>query len=167
MAKGQYKKWLEKDNLLLLQGWKRNGLTDEEIANNIGVAPRTLERWKAKFSQICRVLKIGKEKANFAVENKLFEKAMKGNTAAMIFFLKNNWRDKYSEHPKTDAEKALDKAKTELATAQTEAAREEIKASSQKRDNLSKKMEKFSSEELKAYMKAYKERVEHDSKRAK
>ena len=40
MATGRYQKWLEDENLLLLQGWKRNGLTDEQIAKNIGIAPK-------------------------------------------------------------------------------------------------------------------------------
>lgn len=167
MAKGQYEKWLKPENLTLIQGWKRNGLTDEQIAKSMGIAPRTLEYWKKKHVQILRALKIGKEQANFAVENKLFDKAMKGNTAAMIFWLKNNWREKYQEHPKTDAEKELDRAKTELATVQTEAAKEEIKNSSQKRDDFHQKMKQFSSEELKAYMKAYREKADHDTNRTK
>lgn len=128
MAKGEYKKWLEEDNLLLLQGWKRNGLTDEQIAQKIGVVARTLERWKASHSQIRRALKIGKTKADFAVENKLFQKAMTGNIAAIIFWLKNNWHEKYSDHPKTKAEKALDQAQTELALAQKANAIEQAKS---------------------------------------
>lgn len=163
MAKGEYKKWLEEDNLLLLQGWKRDGLTDEQIAEKIGVAARTLERWKAKHSQISQALKIGKTKANFAVENKLFQKAMKGNTAAIIFWLKNNWHEKYSDHPKTDAEKKLDQAQIELATAEKEAAIERTKTSSQKRNSISKKLDGVSTADLVAYMKAYRKRTEDDA----
>lgn len=148
MAKGEYKKWLEEDNLLLLQGWKRDGLTDEQIAQKIGVAARTLERWKAKHSQIRRALKIGKTKANFAVENKLFQKAMTGNIAAMIFWLKNNWHEKYSEHPKTQAEKELDKANTELALAQKANAIEQAKQLHNVADRTREKMAKLSIEDL-------------------
>lgn len=149
MAKGQYKKWLEEDNLLLLQGWKRDGLTDEQVAEKIGVAARTLERWKASHSQISRALKIGKTKANFAVENKLFQKAMTGNIAAIIFWLKNNWHEKYSDNPKTDDEKALDKAKTELALAEKSNAIEQSKQISNVADKTREKMAKLSVEELK------------------
>lgn len=149
MAKGQYKKWLEEDNLLLLQGWKRDGLTDEQVAEKIGVAARTLERWKASHSQISRALKIGKTKANFAVENKLFQKAMTGNIAAIIFWLKNNWHQKYSDNPKTDDEKALDKAKTELALAEKSNAIEQSKQINNVADKTRKKMAKLSVEELK------------------
>lgn len=119
MAKGQYKKWLENDNLILLQGWKRNGLTDEQIAGNIGVTPRTLENWKKKYVQIFRALKVGKEQANFAVEGKLFQRAMSGNTTAMIFWLKNNWRDKYNDSELSPEERKLATARMEKLKAET------------------------------------------------
>lgn len=119
MAKGQYKKWLENDNLILLQGWKRNGLTDEQIANNIGVTPRTLENWKKKYVQIFRALKVGKEQANFAVEGKLFQRAMSGNTTAMIFWLKNNWRDKYNDSELSPEERKLTVARMKKLEADT------------------------------------------------
>lgn len=96
--------WLEKDNLILLNGWKRNGLTDEQIAENMGISRRTFYNWRNKYPQIEKVTKLGKEHANFAVENALFKKAIGGNTTAMIFWLKNNWRSKYSDSPKTDIE---------------------------------------------------------------
>ena len=97
MAKGVYKKWLEKENLILLEGWKRNGLTDEQIAHNIGISINTLNKWKQRYVQIRQALKIGHEAANMAVERELFKRAMKGNTTAMVFWLKNNWRDKYND----------------------------------------------------------------------
>ena len=96
--------WLEKDNLILLNGWKRNGLTDEQIAENMGISRRTFYNWRNKYPQLEKVTKLGKEHANFAVENALFKKAIGGNTTAMIFRLKNNWRSKYSDSPKTDIE---------------------------------------------------------------
>lgn len=98
MAKGKYAEWLEPENLLLIHGWKMNGLTDEQIAGNIGIAPRTLERWKVQHSQIRQVLKKGKQEANYLVEDALYKKARAGNTTAMIFWLKNNYREKYSEN---------------------------------------------------------------------
>jgi len=35
MAKGKYDEWLEPENLVLIHGWKMQGLTDEQIADNI------------------------------------------------------------------------------------------------------------------------------------
>lgn len=107
MAKGLYQKWLEDDNLVLLQGWKRNGLTDEQIAHNMGISPNTLAHWKMDHPQIRHALKVGREVANFIVENKLFQKAISGNTTAMIFWLKNNWRDKYNDSELSPEERKL------------------------------------------------------------
>ena len=98
MAKGVYKEWLEKDNLLLLQGWARDGLTDEQIAHNMGISTTTLYEWKKKYSEIADTLKKTKEVVDREVENALFKKAIEGDTTAMIFWLKNrrpnDWRDK-------------------------------------------------------------------------
>ena len=98
MAKGIYKEWLEKDNLLLLQGWARDGLTDAQIAENMGINVATLYRWKNEYSEIRDTLKKTKEVVDRQVENALFKKACEGDTTAMIFWLKNrrpnDWRDK-------------------------------------------------------------------------
>lgn len=107
MGRGIYKIWLKKENLLLLRGWKMNGLTDEQIAANIGVNVRTLGKWKEKYGQIGQALKRGKEHANYAVENELLKKALSGNTTAIIFWLKNNYREKYSDSQKTPLEEQL------------------------------------------------------------
>ena len=90
--------WLEKDKLILLEGWAREGLTDEQIAKNVGIDRRTLYRWKEKESRICHSLKKGKDVVDFEVENALLKSALEGNVTAQIFWLKNRrklqWRDK-------------------------------------------------------------------------
>lgn len=113
-----YQKWLEDDNLTLLQGWKRNGLTDEQIAHNMGISPNTLAHWKQKHTQIRQALKIGREVANFIVERELFQKAISGNTTAMIFWLKNNWRDKYNDSQLSPDELKLAKARSRKTNAE-------------------------------------------------
>lgn len=126
MAVGRYQKWLEPENLLLLQGWKRDGLSDEQIAQKIGIAPRTLENWKKQHVQIMQCLKVGKEQANFIIENELFKKAKGGNVTAMIFYLKNNWRNKYNDSALSPDELRLAKAKTRKVVAEANIA--ELKA---------------------------------------
>lgn len=128
MAKGQYQKWLENDNLILLQGWKRNGLTDEQIAKNIGINVRTLDKWKAKYGRIRQALKVGHEQANYAVEGKLLKKALSGNTTAMIFWLKNNWRDKYNDSELSPEERKLAVARVEKLKADTRISNARAKA---------------------------------------
>lgn len=133
MAKGQYKKWLEPENLVLLEGWKRNGLTDQQIADNIGINRRTLDKWKSKYGHIGRALKVGHEQANYAVEGKLLKKAMSGNTTAMIFWLKNNWRDKYNDSELSPEERKLATARMKKLEADTEISKQ--KAAAYKNDN--------------------------------
>lgn len=77
MAKGKYQEWLEEDNLIKLEAWARNGLTDEQLANNIGINVATLYTWKNKYSEINEALKRGKEVVDIEVENSLL-KAAKG-----------------------------------------------------------------------------------------
>lgn len=119
MANGFYKKWLEPDNLVLLQGWKRNGLTDEQIAQNIGIRRETLYTWKKRFPNINNALKRGREQSNYIIESKLFQTALSGNTTAMIFWLKNNWRDKYNDSELSPEERKLAVARMKKLEAET------------------------------------------------
>ena len=110
MAKGKYEKWLKEDNLLLLEGWARDGLTDEQIAKNKGIGERTLYEWKEKYPQISQSLKKGKEVVDYQVENALLFSALEGNTTAQIFWLKNRRPDKWRDKQKEENDKtALDK----------------------------------------------------------
>ena len=99
MAKGKYEEWLQQDNLILLQGWARDGLTDEQIAGNIGITAKTLYEWKNKYSKICEALKKGKEVIDYQVENALLQKALSGDTGAICFWLKNRRPDKWRDKP--------------------------------------------------------------------
>lgn len=107
MARGVYREWLKRENLILIQGWKRNGLTDAQIAKNIGVSRPTFEVWRSKYPRIDEAVKIGKQQANFIVEGELFKRAVNGNVTAMIFWLKNNWRDKYNDSQLSTEERNL------------------------------------------------------------
>lgn len=110
MAKGKYEKWLKEENLLLLEGWARDGLTDEQIAKNIGITVSTFYEWKKKYPEISESLKKGKEVVDYAVENALLSSALEGNTTAQIFWLKNRRPDKWRDKQKEETDKtALDK----------------------------------------------------------
>lgn len=76
MATGKYEAYLTADGLLKLEGWARDGLTDEQIAHNIGVARKTLAEWKVRFSDIRDALKKGKEVVDIEVENALLKRAL-------------------------------------------------------------------------------------------
>ena len=101
MAKGKYEKWLTEEGLIRIRGWAMDGLTDEQIAQNMGIATGTLYDWKNKHPEISEALKETKEIADRAVENALFQAALKGNITAQIFWLKNRkpklWREKQAD----------------------------------------------------------------------
>ena len=124
MAKGKYERWLNKDALIQLEAWARDGLTDEQIAGNIGISRSTLSEWKTKYPDISDALKKGKDIVDIEVENALLKRALgyqytettrervagemmitktvvkevQPDTTAQIFWLKNRrpdiWRDK-------------------------------------------------------------------------
>ena len=73
MAK--YDDWLTEEGLLLVSGWAADGLTEEQIAHNMGIRRETLIEWKKKFPNISNVLKKNKEVADRYVENALYKKA--------------------------------------------------------------------------------------------
>lgn len=124
MAQAKYKEWLTKEGLIKIEGWARDGLTDEQIAHNMDISRSTLNDWKKKYSDISDTLKRGKEVVDRQVENALLKRALgyefdevtkelaetglivtkkvtkqqAPDTTAAIFWLKNRkpneWRDK-------------------------------------------------------------------------
>jgi len=123
VAKGKYQYWLTSEGLTLLEGWARDGLTDEQIAHNMGISAATLYNWKSKYLEIVEALKKGKDVIDREVENALLKRALgfqydeitlKGgvetkrvtkmvvpDTTAQIFWLKNRRPDKWRDKPES------------------------------------------------------------------
>lgn len=127
--------WLEPDGLTLLEGWARDGLTDEQIASNMGINVATLYRWKKKECKICEALKKGKEVVDIQVENALLKRALgydyqeqkvevsekdgrkviqtmkhvPPDTTAQIFWLKNRRPEKWRDKPIVDNQADLER----------------------------------------------------------
>lgn len=74
MAK--YQEWIEPEGLLKIEGWARDGLTDEQIAKNIGISRETIYAWKKQYPNFSDALKKGKEVVDREVENALLKKAL-------------------------------------------------------------------------------------------
>lgn len=74
--KGKYYLWIQKDGLTKLEGWARDGLVDEQIANNVGIHVATLYEWKKRFTEIDDALKRGKEVIDMEVENAMLQRAL-------------------------------------------------------------------------------------------
>ena len=96
MAKSKWEK--VKDKLILVEGWARDGLTDEQIADNLRISKDTFYKYKKKYPDFSDSLKKGKEIVDYEVENALLQNALNGNITAQIFWLKNRkpkqWKDK-------------------------------------------------------------------------
>ena len=129
MARGKFEYWLTEDGLLLLEGWAREGLTDEQLAEKMGIGARTLYDWKLKYPQISQALKKGKEVVDIQVENALLKRALgydfqeekieksdkdgvkvvqtvkhtPPDTTAQIFWLKNRRPDRWRDKPELTA----------------------------------------------------------------
>lgn len=133
--KGKYYTHVE-PKLFLVECWAREGLIDEQIAKNLGVAYSTFRVYKNKHSALLASLKKGKEVVDFEVENALLKRALgyeyeevkqiiekdeKGkdrkriektarrvipDTTAQIFWLKNRKPDKWRDKPRVETDEA-------------------------------------------------------------
>ena len=74
--KGTYDEWLTDDGLMQIQGWARDGLTEQQIAHNMGIGLTTLKDWKNKFPSILTAIKKGKAPVDLEVENALLKRAL-------------------------------------------------------------------------------------------
>lgn len=123
MAKSKYETHVL-PRLVEIEGWARDGLTDEQIAKNLGISIQSFYTYKEKHIEFLEFLKRGKEVVDREVENALLKSAIgyeyeevtrelvngemvetkrvtkqvQPNTTAQIFWLKNRkpaeWRDK-------------------------------------------------------------------------
>lgn len=74
--KGKYAEWLTPDGLTMLEGLARDGLTDEQISQKIGIGTTTFYRWQEQFREIRDAIKKGKAPVDIQVENALLKRAL-------------------------------------------------------------------------------------------
>lgn len=60
---------------LLAEGWAREGLTEKQIAKNLGVSERSFQDYKKKYPLFLQYLKKGQGPVDFEVENALYKRA--------------------------------------------------------------------------------------------
>jgi transcriptional regulator with XRE-family HTH domain len=61
---------------LLAQGYARQGLSDEQIAENLGISAETLYQYVKKYPEFSEALKDGKAPVDIQVENALLRRAL-------------------------------------------------------------------------------------------
>lgn len=154
---GKYKDWLVPEKLVLLQGWRRDGLNYDQIAENIGISTKQLYEWQSKYSEIREALKKGEEVMCYEVENALYKAAIgydvtetdqtetiypdgtkvtqkharkrhvPPSVGAICFILKNRRSNKWQDKPMVVDTTALDKLDEILKEAR-EAAKNEVQS---------------------------------------
>ena len=120
LARKSYYERLEIDDKLdLVEGWKRDGLTDDQVAKNLGVSKNTLIKWKREEVNFMNAIKKGKEVSDYELENALHKRATgyyyeeetvtnqgevvtvrkyeHANPTSLIFALKNRLPHKYRD----------------------------------------------------------------------
>ena len=77
MAKSKWETHV-KDKLILIEGWARDGLTNEQIAEKLGIGKTTFYKYLEEHVELSELLKRGKEVVDTEVENALLQKALGG-----------------------------------------------------------------------------------------
>ena len=60
----------------MIQGFARDGMTDAQIAQKIGISTQTLYDWEKRFPDFLDALKKGKAPVDIEVENALLKRAL-------------------------------------------------------------------------------------------
>ena len=70
-------KWEDiKSKLTLVEGWARDGLTNEQIAKNLGISIALLYKYQNEHVEFLEAIKKGKEVVDYEVENALLKRAL-------------------------------------------------------------------------------------------
>ena len=139
MAKSKYFTHVE-PKLILIEGWARDGLTDEQIYNNLGISKDSFYKYKKQYSDFSDSLKRGKEIVDYEVENALLKRALgyeydeityengeevkrvtkqvAPDTTAQIFWLKNRKPDKWRDKKDVEHSGEINNPYAELTTEQ-------------------------------------------------
>ena len=87
MVKKRTKPKIEID-LAKVEVMAANGLTQQQIADSLGISVSTLYGRKRESEEFEEAIKRGKAKGVAVVTNELMKQVKRGNVTAMIFFLK-------------------------------------------------------------------------------
>ena len=135
--------WTEGVGLGRILEWVRFGLTDEQVAKNIGIAKKTLYEWLKKDPDFASVYRDAKVQPNIELENAMFKlacgqmfieetktildakdgsvvriektrKQIPPSAVLLIFLAKNRMRDKYKDYAPVPIETEKNDEKPEV-----------------------------------------------------
>lgn len=75
-ASKTWREWNTPENLKVLEGWARDGLTNAQIAKNIGISLSGLYKWKKEHVEFLEAFKKGKAVVDVELENALYKSAI-------------------------------------------------------------------------------------------
>lgn len=74
--KAVYDKWIEGEGLEQICEWARYGMSDKQIAKNIGITTVTLYDWKKKFPAFAEAVSKAKSELKIELEKSMFDLAI-------------------------------------------------------------------------------------------
>lgn len=113
MAKGRKKIVIPKEDIDKIEAMAARGLTEEQIFHNLGYKRDVFYLNKKSNPDISDAIKRGQNKGIALVSNIIFDKAIKGNVTAAIFYLKCRAGWKETQVIETNDDKNTDKGKYE------------------------------------------------------
>ena len=75
-TKNLYKNWIEGAGLEKICEWSRLGITDKQIAKNIGITTVTLYEWKKRFPEFAEAVSQAKQELKLELEKSMLDLAM-------------------------------------------------------------------------------------------
>lgn len=137
------REWVEGEGLKTVCDWVRHGLTDIQVATNIGIGKNTFRKWQREYPKFDEAIKKARIKPNLEIENAMFNlacgktyveeiksvlnpesgkvikiektrKQIPPSPIMLIFLAKNRMRDKYKDYAPTPTETMDTDEKTEV-----------------------------------------------------
>lgn len=68
--------WLSEEGLMLISCWMRDGCTQEELCDKMGIGYQTLRNWRKRYPEIEYAYQTSKEIIDYKVENALLKAAL-------------------------------------------------------------------------------------------
>lgn len=68
--------WVTPERLLLVSGWCKDGCTNKELAEKMGITVKTLYKWQIKSPELKEAIREGKDVTDYKVENALLRAAL-------------------------------------------------------------------------------------------